>query len=109
MASLTVSSGGAVTGVVLESGEAITARSVLGACDPRTTLTRLLADRLELPEEPTKLALPGGGSREPVIFADAADLPEAEIHWLCAGMVRWGWISYGRRARSWVMAAIAAR
>jgi phytoene dehydrogenase-like protein len=42
VAALTVSSGGAVTGVVLESGEEITARSVLGACDPRTTLTRLL-------------------------------------------------------------------
>jgi NitT/TauT family transport system ATP-binding protein/nitrate/nitrite transport system substrate-binding protein len=68
-------------------------------CDqPERTpaLAALLAQRLDLPETPTRAALAGGGGIEHIAFAAAARLDAVEGLWCLGEMRRWGWFDRTR-------------
>ncbi|HTI81001.1 MAG TPA: CmpA/NrtA family ABC transporter substrate-binding protein [Acetobacteraceae bacterium] len=56
----------------------------------------LLARRLDLPEEVTPAALPGGNGIEQIAFAAAAPLDPAEGLWFLREMRRWRWLGVDR-------------
>ncbi|MEJ1974886.1 MAG: CmpA/NrtA family ABC transporter substrate-binding protein [Acetobacteraceae bacterium] len=70
-------------------------RRAQAACEVESragALAHLLAERLDLPEEASRAALPGGAGIERIAFAASADLAAAEVAWTCAQMQRWGWL-----------------
>lgn len=63
--------------------------------DRSSAIAALLARRLDLPEDATRAALPGGNSIEKISFATAATLDPAEGLWFLREMARWRWLDSG--------------
>jgi two-component system, oxyanion-binding sensor len=59
-------------------------------------LAALLAQRLDLPEIPTRATLSGGSGTEHARFAGATRLDPAEVLWVLREMQRWGWLDSDR-------------